>query len=219
MEGSCLTCNAFCIDIALLTKELAFMLTNLFRRNRLLARKKWGSEISSALLDSLRSYGNEFGFSIAAGDLLLLGGGWFVTHAGLLHLARRNRCHGIEVQPIEHLCDAGASRFAFRATVYKSANSQGFVGCGDADPSNVSPRVRGAEMRVAETRAVNRALRKAYGIGLSSIEELGTHASEGEPPIHASKRPAQSAVRDGHANQNSASLATVPCVRDPLCHI
>lgn len=27
----------------------------------------------------------------------------------------------------------------------------------------------GAEMRVAETRAVNRALRKAYGIGLCSV--------------------------------------------------
>ena len=49
----------------------------------------------------------------------------------------------------------------------------GFVGYGDADPSNVSPLVRGAEMRVAETRAVNRALRKAYGIGFCSVEELG----------------------------------------------
>jgi hypothetical protein len=37
-------------------------------------------------------------------------------------------------------------------------------GYGDANPSNVSPLVRGAEMRIAETRAVNRALRKAYWI-------------------------------------------------------
>jgi hypothetical protein len=28
-------------------------------------------------------------------------------------------------------------------------------------------------MRIAETRAVNRALRKAYGIGICSVEELG----------------------------------------------
>ena len=28
-------------------------------------------------------------------------------------------------------------------------------------------------MRVAETRAVNRALRKAYGIGICSVEEIG----------------------------------------------
>jgi len=44
---------------------------------------------------------------------------------------------------------------------------------GDANPTNVSLLVRGAEMRVAETRAVNRALRKAYGIGLCPVEELG----------------------------------------------
>jgi hypothetical protein len=61
------------------------------------------------------------------------------------------------------------------------------VGYGDADPSNVSPLVRGAEMRVAETRAVNRALRKAYGIGICSVEEIGTSPGMGEkiPPRNA----------------------------------
>src|SRR5271167_2461719 len=34
-------------------------------------------------------------------------------------------------------------------------------------------------MRVAETRVVNRALRKAYGIGICSVEEIGSIA---EPP-------------------------------------
>jgi hypothetical protein len=38
-------------------------------------------------------------------------------------------------------------------------------------PSNVSPLVHGAEMRVAETQAVKRALRKAYGIGICSVEK------------------------------------------------
>ena len=67
-----------------------------------------------------------------------------------------------------------------KATVYKTTRSKGFVGYGDADPSNVSALVRGAEMRVAETRAVNRALRKAYGIGLCSVDEIGSHP---EPPF------------------------------------
>ena len=63
-------------------------------------------------------------------------------------------------------------RWVFRAKVHKS-QSKSLVGYGDADPSNVSPLVRGAEMRVAETRAaVNRALRKAYGIGIGSVEEI-----------------------------------------------
>ena len=76
--------------------------------------------------------------------------------------------------------DSAAQRWAFEATVYKSRACRGFVGYGDADPSNVSPLVHGAEMRVAETRAVNRALRKAYGIGICSVEEIGSFAE----PVH-----------------------------------
>ena len=37
--------------------------------------------------------------------------------------------------------------------------------------------MRGSELRIAETRAVNRALRKAYGIGICSVEELGCPTS------------------------------------------
>jgi hypothetical protein len=54
-----------------------------------------------------------------------------------------------------------------------ASRSRVFVRYGDADPPNVSSLVHGAEMRVAETRDVNWALRKAYGIGLCSVEELG----------------------------------------------
>jgi transposase len=56
----------------------------------------------------------------------------------------------------DSFCDPAAQRWAFEATVYRSTTCKGFVGFGDADPSNVSGRVRGAEMRVAETRAVLR---------------------------------------------------------------
>src|SRR5438067_1322801 len=70
--------------------------------------------------------------------------------------------------------------------VYISAECRGFVGYGDADPTNVSARVRGAEMRVAETRAVNRGLRKAYGIGICSVEELGS-LSRSLPPVAGQK--------------------------------
>jgi hypothetical protein len=85
-------------------------------------------------------------------------------------------CQGIVGNPVErpgrHVGQQ-FDRWVSKATVYKSPRSHGFVGYGDADPTNVSSLVHGAEMRVAETRAVNRALRKAYGIGLCSLEELG----------------------------------------------
>ena len=116
----------------------------------------------------------EFQFSFKAGELQIINGNWYVTHTGLLGLARRKRCSGIHVEAVDSLCDSGANRFVLKATVFPSKGSSGFVGYGDADPSNVSSLVRGAEMRVAETRAVNRALRKAYGIGICSVEEIGT---------------------------------------------
>jgi len=144
-------------------------------------------------------------FDIGSGDLALLNNHWYVTHTGLLRMAKRRRCCGIHVESVDSLCDSAASRFVLKATVFPSKGSSGFVGYGDADPSNVSSLVRGAEMRVAETRAVNRALRKAYGIGICSVEEIGTI------PNPVEKLPPQKA----NGNGNGAG----PKVRDRLCQI
>jgi hypothetical protein len=141
----------------------------------------------------------------------VINGHWYVTHTGLLRLARRKRCSGIHVEAVDSLCDLAASRFVLKATAFPSKGSSGFVGYGDADPSNVSPLVRGAEMRVAETRAVNRALRKAYGIGICSVEEIGSL------PAPPEKLPPQSVYGNGNANGNGNG--TGPKVRDRLCQI
>ncbi len=177
----------------------------LSRRNCGLARKKWNLEPKHPLLATLKRLSEDFKLSVSSGDLILLQSNWYVTHAGLLRIARRNRCSGMRVQFIQELSDTAARRFAFQATVFKSKTCQGFVGFGDADPSNVSPLVQGAELRVAETRAVNRALRKAYGIGICSIEEIGTIPNTGE------KLPSQNA--NGNGNDSG------PKVRDRLCQI
>ena len=117
------------------------------------------------------------------GDVKYLDGGWYVTHSGLLRLADRRRCVGIHCRPSRwNPAILRRRRWVFRAEVFKSRACKGFVGYGDADPSNVSPLVHGAEMRVAETRAVNRALRKAYGIGICSVEEIGSFAEPVPPP-------------------------------------
>ncbi len=149
----------------------------LARMNIRFAKGKWSEELGKHHLQLLKTLTENYGFSVSLGDLLLLEGNWYVTHAGLLRLATRSHCVGIQVQQVRGCCDPTASRWVFRALVYTNSESKGFVGYGDADPSNVSSVVRGAEMRVAETRAVNRALRKAYGIGLCSVEELGAFSS------------------------------------------
>src|SRR6202049_1103323 len=143
-----------------------------YRSNKKLAKSMWG-ELSSRALRNLRDLTDTHGLSVAAGDLQFLEGRFYVTHAGLLRIAQRNHCSGMRTTVEKGLSDPASSRWVFKATVYKSSRSRGFVAHGDADPSNVSSLVHGAEMRIAETRAVNRALRKAYGIGLCSVEELG----------------------------------------------
>jgi hypothetical protein len=64
-------------------------------------------------------------------------------------------------------------------------------------------------MRVAETRAINRALRKAYGIGICSVEEIGSFAEQSSR--ESKKLPPQSA--NGNGNHRG------PKVRDRLCQI
>src|SRR5438876_4322774 len=152
---------------------------------------------------------NTHGLSVLRGELLFLNRTWYVTHAGLLRVAARRRCSGIRALPVAELSDVRSSRYAFRATVYTSPDCKGFTGYGDADPSNVSPLVHGAEMRVAETRAVNRALRKAYGIGICSVEEIGSLAEPQQPSREPKKLPAQP------ANGNCGG----PKIRDRLCQI
>jgi hypothetical protein len=176
-------------------------------KNTGVAQRLWG-KLPRLALNILAELTDRYSFSVQYGDLLLLNGLWYVTHTGLLRLASRRRCFSIRVQPVYRFCEPNSRRWTFRATAYKSRSGDGFVGYGDADPSNVSPLVRGAEMRVAETRAVNRALRKAYGIGLCSVEELGW-----ESKTYGRSDP-QKAASTSHNNDHQNGN---PRLRDRLC--
>jgi hypothetical protein len=172
------------------------------------ARAMWGV-LPRIALDNLAKLTEANGLSVAAGDLQFLDGRWYVTHAGLLRIALRRRCSGIRTALQKELTDPAANRWIFKATVYKTTGSRGFVGYGDANPANVSPLVRGAEMRVAETRAVNRALRKAYGIGLCSVEELGWLTGSPGPT-----REQKQSIEPPNPNGSSSGQ---PRLRDRLC--
>jgi len=177
-----------------------------FQSNARLARQLWG-EPSRNALRSLRELTTRYSLSVAAGDLQLLEGRWYVTHSGLLQLASRRGCRGISTTLQVKVSDFASGRWVFKATAYKRGHSKGFVGYGDADPSNVSAVVRGAELRVAETRAVNRALRKAYGIGLCSIEELGV------PPRTRTSSTSSTPANGSHSSNGNGQ----PRLRDQLC--
>jgi hypothetical protein len=178
----------------------------LVRSNVANARARWNN-LDGIAVSLLKELTTDHLLCVALGDLILLEGCWYVTHTGLLRLARRKRCSGIRVQPVRDFCNPNDGRWVFEATVFTSRDCKGFVGYGDADRSNVSSLVRGAELRMAETRAVNRALRKAYGMGLCSVDEIGSVAEQSQP--QARKLPPQP------FNGNYGG----PKVRDRLCQL
>lgn len=162
------------------------------------------------LLEQLRELTRNFSLSLKCGDLLLLDGGWYVTHSGLLRLAERRRCAGIHCRPVLESSDPAISRWIFKATVFKSRACRGFEGHGDASPGNISPTVQGAEMRVAESRAVDRALREAYGIGVCSVSEAASFAGQSASSPESKKSPQPASCDGNHGS---------PKVRDRLCQI
>jgi hypothetical protein len=192
-----------------MTSKTGARSNSLLRRNLAFGRKMHPA-LSRAAFTALKELTCTSHLSAANGEVLFLDGKWYVTYSGLLRLAQRRRCTGIRTALVAELSDPSAKRWVFKATVYKREGSKGFVGYGDADPSNVSPLVHGAEMRVAETRAVNRALRKAYGIGICSVEELGAFS----PPSPVEPLRQQNG---SHVSVNHASTNGQPRLRDRLC--
>jgi len=76
-------------------------------------------------------------------------------------------------------------------------------------------------MRVAETRAVNRALRKAYGIGICSVEEIGSFDRSVAPERPVRKLPPKSAngnCSNGHGSNGNVN-GNGTRVRDRLCQL
>jgi hypothetical protein len=181
----------------------------LLRQNLRDAKRQY-PDLPKQQLSVLRDITAALHLSILRGELLNFDRKWYVSHSGLLRIAHRRRCVGIDTEIELHTTEASVGRWVFKATVHKS-KSTSFVGYGDADPSNVSPLVHGAEMRVAETRAVNRALRKAYGIGICSVEEIGSLAKSVPSSLESKKVQPQPA--NGNGNNGG------PKVRDRLYQI
>jgi len=163
-------------------------------------------DLPKPALCSLKRLLFKTGLSVVSGEVIRIDKAWYVNHAGLLGLAQRRHCFGIHSLPVSKTCDPMNSRWVFKATVFKSPRCKGFTGYGDADPLNVSPLVRGSEMRIAETRAVNRALRKAYAVGICSLEEIGPIVTHDRAECQVRKAPQR-------ANGNGSR------VRDRLCQL
>src|SRR6267154_5536707 len=107
---------------------------NTLRSNTTFAQNLWG-KMSRSSLRALRELTERHQISVPSGDVQYLDGRWYVTHTGLLRLARRRKCAGIRTALQKSVSNPTSSRWVFKATVYRSSDCRGFVGYGDADPS------------------------------------------------------------------------------------
>lgn len=99
--------------------------------NRRLAKAIWPGVTCKSLLQQLTDLSKEFGISVGRGEITYLDGKWYVTHAGLLRVAINSRCCGIRSLLVHRQCDPLSHKWVFRAIVYKSHASKGFVGYGE----------------------------------------------------------------------------------------
>ena len=102
------------------------------------------------------------------GHLVNLKGKNYVLFAGLLHLAHLNGLESIETDSV--VINPDKNTAVFIATVKGTRGT--YNGHGDASPQNVSKMMVPSYIRMAETRAVARALRFYLGIGMTCREEL-----------------------------------------------
>lgn len=92
----------------------------------------------------------------------------FITHEGLLAEFHKNGGKEISAKIVKFDMEKGL--VVFRARV--SGERGTFIGHGDAHDGNVSDMIKPHKIRMAETRAINRALRFYNNIGMCSREEL-----------------------------------------------
>ncbi len=115
------------------------------------------------------------------GVIIKLQGREYLTHDGLVRLAHE---HGIEsIETRIESWDPEARAAVVTATAHGARGT--YSGIGDANPSNVGRAIASACLRMAETRAVSRALRLYTGLGMTCTSELPGNAPQ---PAEAPQR-------------------------------
>lgn len=106
-----------------------------------------------------------------------------VTFAQLLAKAKRQGLRGVRTEIIQLPTEANKQTAVFRATatMLDSIGEAAFDGTGEATPQNVKPAMILCLPRIAETRAIVRALKLAVGEGDVAMEELSDYDDTQQP--------------------------------------
>ena len=102
------------------------------------------------------------------GHIQKLQGKDYILLSGLLMLAHENGLESVKTSILEHDRE---NRFAVVQAVVSGSRGT-YTATGDADPTTCGKKVASAYLRMAETRAIARAMRWFTGVGMTAREEL-----------------------------------------------
>lgn len=108
--------------------------------------------------------------------IIKLQGKDYVLFEGLLDLAHREGLKKVETTLLQLPVPDNGMTAIVRANVETTKGT--FTGIGDASPESVNRNMQPHIIRLAETRALARALRFAVNIGMTTLEELGEFPTE-----------------------------------------
>lgn len=122
------------------------------------------------------------------GGVVELSGNEYVTYRALLAIAHEKGLRGIDTEKVDVSWKDHCA--LIKATVTMQDGTT-YAAMGDSTPENTKGMVSSAFIRMAETRAMCRALRQATNIGMTSIEELEPELKDKAKPAAGSEPPAQ----------------------------
>ncbi|HIQ49568.1 MAG TPA: hypothetical protein EYH56_00055 [Nanoarchaeota archaeon] len=136
---------------------------------------------SKIVTQTVKFYAEKYGL-VPSIHFVFLGGNPYITSDGLLwignnHPDKNKRIAVVKTDVLK--ADFEKNQFIVKATIYLN-NGQQYEGIGTATKENVTKITANHGLEMAETRAVSRALRKAYAIGMPAIEELKEEKTQEE---------------------------------------
>jgi hypothetical protein len=125
----------------------------------------------------------------------------------LVDMAHRAGLVGVTTELLQIPDPENGNVAIFRATVTMEVDGKTklYQGTGDASPANVKPEMRHCTLRLAETRAVARALRIAVNVGEVADAELEGYEETDRPVARAARR----SVADASAPMTEVQSACI----------
>tara|TARA_R100000808_G_C2137607_1_gene145700 strand:+ start:605 stop:1375 length:771 start_codon:yes stop_codon:yes gene_type:complete len=121
------------------------------------------------------------------GGITLVSNKPYINQKGLQHLAKKQGVQSQKTTLVQWACNPEKGFWVVQAEIVDATGAT-HTGLGDASPNNVGTNIKSATLRMAETRAINRTLRRVLrgpGVADTSAEEIPGVGDSADPDLPA----------------------------------